>query len=163
MLNEKRYSELLMATFFRIIKTVWMILKIKSYLLIAISVTLGMATVIPILTLVITRIWIYNATNSSLLPLSLTRASYLLSGVFVALLIYSKRVHTYCRSGRYTGITGTVLSAIGCCSPVIYVLFIIGLISSAITPFLTLIPSISILLLGIAICLLANIIGKNVG
>lgn len=140
------------SNYFQAMITILRILKIRRYALLAVSVMLLMALVIPISTLAISGMWIYSKIT---ITLFLTLTSYMLSGVFIALYSYSKG-RTLCKGEECMGITGTILSIVGCCSPVIYVLFISGLITSFIIPFLTIIPITSILLLLTAIFLLAN-------
>jgi hypothetical protein len=121
-----------------------------------------MAIVIPVSTLFITKIWIYNISSiSQAVSLLETLTSYILTGIFIALILYSRENRTLCRSGVCTGIAGTALSAVGCCSPIIYALFIIGVVGSTVIPLLTLVPLVSIAFLIIATCLLANEIRKS--
>lgn len=146
-----------------VLKTIISVLKIKTYALIAAGIALAMAIVIPILTLTITGIWIYNVTIGTLPTLLETLTSYALSGVFLSLFVYSRRNYVRCRSGTCVGAVGTALSFVGCCSPIVYVLFIVGLISSAVVPFLAIIPPLSILLLAIATYLLARVLNERTG
>lgn len=148
-------------TLLQVVKTIGMTLKNRGCALIVILTALGMATIIPTLTSALTGVWIYNVTARTLPTLLETLASYILSGVVVALLAYSRRTHVYCRGETCVGATGVALSVIGCCSPIIYALFVIGVISAVTTPFTALIPLVSISLLSIAVYLLANRIRKT--
>lgn len=139
-----------------VLKTIVAVLKIKAYALVAITVTLAMAAIIPTLTFAVAGLWIYDVRIDALPTLLETLTSYALSGIFLALFIYSRRSGVRCKSGACVGAAGTALSVVGCCSPIIYGLFIVGIISSTMVPFLAIIPPISILLLGVATYLLAR-------
>jgi formate hydrogenlyase subunit 6/NADH:ubiquinone oxidoreductase subunit I len=152
----QEYAKSFLTTSSQSIKTIISVLRIKSYALLSLFIALSMATVIPFLTLIITGMWIYNITISTLPVLIETLLSYVLSGLFISLLMYSKREQVNCKGGKCLGITGTTLSVIGCCSPIIYALFFVGVISNVMVPFLTLIPFTSTLMLTIATFLLSN-------
>ncbi len=142
--------------FRRVVRNVVAVLRIKKYFVIAFSTWLALATIVPLLTLAVTGVWIYRVTSRTIATLVETQFSYILAGVFLSLLAYSRRRNISCRGGVCTGVVGTALSSIGCCSPIIYILFVTGLLSSSLIPFLTLIPLASIIMLGSAIWLLAS-------
>ncbi len=137
------------------------VLRIRTYALIAIAVSSALAVLIPLATFYIAGMWIYAVRDVRGLPSVLgTLTSYILAGIFVSLLAYSRRMRVSCRDGVCLGTIGAALSIVGCCSPIIYVLFLAGMITSFVIPYLTFIPALSILLLAASIYMLAYRIGR---
>ena len=138
-----------------IFKRIYIIMKTPKYLYLSFILGTVIAISIPISGLYITGLWIYRFSN---IDESLTSiealTSYYLIGVFGAIFKYMREMNTKCKGGLCIGIAGTMLSIVGCCSPIIYILFILGIIGSFIIPYLTLIPIISISLLTLAILIL---------
>jgi hypothetical protein len=107
--------------------------------------------------------WIYRFTTiEEITTSSLILASYYMTGIFVSLYLFSKEEKIRCTGGLFLGLTGTTLSIIGCCSPIIYILFIVGVIGSAIVPYLSIIPVLGIVFLLISILSLAYRIEMNI-
>ena len=143
-------------TLSRLFKSIVNIVLHKQYAFITLATTISLAVIIPSIGFYISGVWIYRFSSpTEIFTVLLILLSYLLTGIFTSLFIYIRRSHIKCKGGLYLGLTGSILSVIGCCSPIVYILFIIGFIGSAVVPYLSIVLIISIIILLISILILA--------